>query len=167
MTATCGHQGALMWGASIDSLAVLNHVRDVVVDLTCDPADLTPHDAPGWRTSTHALRDAQISWSMLWGGTDAGLLAIRDAYLNDTPITLAALDGDTTDPTRGSEGLLATCLITAFARDERLTDTLAVHITAKPTLAASDPVWMSGLIDLDVGGFVTDDLTGQIVAVAA
>jgi hypothetical protein len=156
MTAIASHTALLLWGTDYDTLAVLNHVRDLRTDLSCAAEDLTPNGATGWKSSTHGLRDALITWTMVWDGTDAGLLAIRDAYLQDTPIVLWATDG-----------LVATCVITAFARDERITDAIAVRVTARPTLAVDDPAILIDLYDIDAGTLVVDDITGDPVQVAA
>jgi len=156
MTATIGYESLLLWGATIDSMAVLPNVRDLNVSLSCEAKDMTPNAAGGWRTSTHGLRDAEITFSLIWDNTDAGLQAIRDAYLNDTDIVLWV-----------GGSIAATCIIADFKRDERITDAIAVRVTAKPTLAVVEPVWLEDLIDGDVGGFVIDDITSQNVQVAA
>jgi hypothetical protein len=156
MTATIGYESILLWGTTIDSMAVLPNVRDLNVALSCDAKDMTPNAAGGWRTSTHGLRDAEITFSLIWDNTDAGLQAIRDAYLNDSTIVLWV-----------AGSIAAACVVTDFSRDERITDAIAVRVTAKPTLSDLDPGWLEDLIDGDVGGFVVDDITGDNVKVAA
>lgn len=167
MTIQLGFNARIYYGTDIGDLAELRHVRTATLSLACDGSDLTPHASGGWKASTHTLRDATLTFTLLWDIADAGLLALRDAYLNDSTINLMFLDGADDDPLHAPEGLMAACIITKFARDERSTDAIAVSITAKPTLAEFDPSWMQGLIDIDNGEFVLDDLTGQIVMVAA
>lgn len=158
MSADLGASGVLLYGASIASMAVLN-VRDLDATLTCDAVDLTPNNTPGWKASTHGQRDMQISWTMVWDGADAGLQAIRDAYLQDTPIVLWI-----------AGGMAAVCLITTFERDERISSAVMMRVVAKPTLPDADlvaPTWLYDLIDGDVGGLVVDDITSEPVQVAA
>jgi len=156
MSAEIGASAVLLYGTSIASMAVLNNVRDLDAALTCEAKDMTPNATTGWKASTHGQRDLQISWSMVWDGADAGLQAIRDAYLQDTPIILWI-----------AGGMAAACLITTFERDERITSAVMVRVIARPTLSTLEPSWLYDLIDGDVGGFVVDDITGDNVQVAA
>lgn len=156
MTIDAGYAATLLWGTSYDSLAVLNNVRDASFDLTCDAQDLTPNGASGWRASTHGLRDLTITWTMVWDGADVGLQAIRDAYLQDTPIILWAMDG-----------MAASCVITAFERDERIANALLVRVTARSTFGEFDPIWLTDVPDIDVGGFVVDETSGENIKAAA
>lgn len=156
MTVEAGYTGTLLYGPDFDTLAVLNNVRDVRFDMVCDAEDLTPNDASGWKASTHGLRDMVISWSMVWDGADAGLQAIRDAYLQDTPIVLWAMDG-----------MAAVCTVLDFVRDERISNAIVVRVTAKPTLSDLEPSWLVDVPDIDVGGFVVDEITGQNIKAAA
>lgn len=157
MSAEIGASGVLLYGTSIASMAVLNHVRDVDVALSCEAKDITPNDANGWRSSVPGDRELQFNWLMLWDNADAGQQVIRDAYLNDTPIFLWM-----------AGGIMAECLITGCIRDERITSAIVLRVTAKPTLATEiPPTWLYDLIDGDVGGLVVDDVTGEPVQVAA
>lgn len=154
-------------GTDVDAMTELAHVRNASIAMSCDPEPLTPHDNGGWQSSTHSLRSVVFSWDMMWDITDAGLLALRDAFLNDSPILLRFNDGASDDPLNVSNGFAASCIITGFKRNERITDAISVSIEAKPTLSDIDPVWLEGLLDGDNGQWVYDDITGDPVLVAA
>jgi hypothetical protein len=138
-------------------MAVLNHVRDLDISLTCEAQDCTPNDTAGWKASIPGDRELQISWTMLWDSADPGVQTIRDAYLTDTPIVLWI-----------AGGIAAACLITTCSQDQRLGGALALRVVAKPTLSTEiEPSWLYDLIDGDVGGLVVDDITSEPVQVAA
>lgn len=154
-------------GSDIESMTELANVRNATLSLECEPQDSTPNSSGGWRASTHSLRSASFEWDILWDTSDAGMQALRDAYLNDTPILLRFDDGSASDPLIVARGFSASCIITKFKRSERLTDAVSVSVAAKPTLSTVDPAWLDGLIDADNSEWVYDDITGTIVLVAA
>ncbi|HAT09768.1 MAG TPA: hypothetical protein DCS97_04090 [Planctomycetes bacterium] len=158
MTATLGESSVLGYGATRSTISTLAGVRDLSLGLVTDDTDITPHASGGWRSHTHGRKNAEISWEMLWDGTDAGQLAIRDAYLNDTAVELQIT---------GSVGFIVTCAITGMRQIQGLGSAIVVSVTARPTLSAEDPAWLDVLTDLDNGEPVTDLDNGEPVLVAA
>lgn len=169
MTAQLGFNARIYYstGTDLESMTELANVRSATINLECDQEDATPHNSGGWKAATHSLRSASFEWDMIWDIADAGLQALRDAYLNDTPILLRFNDGGGDDPLNVSTGFAASCVITTFKRNERSTAALSVNVTAKPTLADFEPCWLEGLFDADNGEWVYDDITGNIVLAAA
>lgn len=150
--------------ASADWVLVA-HVRDLVLRLEAPAFDSTPRDAGGWKTAGAGLLGAALEFDMLWVPGDPALAAFRDAFVNGTPITLQALDGDVGSPTAGSAGLQLDCAITRFELPQVQREAMTISITAKPTISDTDPAWVEALIDIDNGETVYDIDASQLVVV--
>lgn len=114
------------------------NVRDLTLTLETAEADVTTRGNAGWRATVATLKDASIEWEMVWAPADVGFAAIRDAFLNRTAVVLSVMDGTGA----GSQGLVATCMITNFSRSEPLEEAITVSVTAKPTYSATPPAWV-------------------------
>jgi len=117
----------------------VGNVRDLTLNLEAGEADVTTRSNQGWRATVATLREASIEWEMVWDTADQNFTAIKNAYFNNTPVTLAVLDGPH-DQT-GTQGLLADCSISKFSRNEPLEEAITVSVTAKPTYSANPPEW--------------------------
>jgi hypothetical protein len=81
---------------------------------------------------------------MVWDTADADFTAIRDAFLNNTTIEFAIMDGLISGVgSSGSQGLRALFRIASFSRDEALEEAITVSVTAKPTYSINPPTWMT------------------------
>ena len=118
------------------------NVKDVTLNLEKGEADVTTRANNGWRATVGTLKDASIEFQMVWDTEDAGFDAIRQAFFDNTPIEFAVMDGLITDP--DSEGLLATCAILNFTRNEALEEAIMVDVTINPTYAENAPEWITG-----------------------
>ena len=115
------------------SWTVMGNVRDVTLDLSTAEADITARDNDGWRATVATLKEGSVEFEMRWDPSEAGFEAAKDAYFNNTLLSLLVLDGD--KDTSGSQGLAANFSITDFSRSEPLEDALSVSVTCKPTSA--------------------------------
>jgi len=119
-----GEPGDLTWNE-------IDNVRDLTLNLETGEADVTTRGNAGWRATATTLKDGSIEFEMVWETGDAAFDAIKDAWLNDSEIALAAMDGDIA--TTGSEGLVSNFVITNFSRSEPLEEGVTVSVTAKPS----------------------------------
>jgi hypothetical protein len=129
-----GYASKLYQGVAAADLAALTEldiVGDVTVTLGSSEADVSTRAGAGWRSVIQTLRECTIEINLRWIPGDAGMEALRDAYLAGTPIELAALDGDRN--ASGSQGIKGSFAITQFNRAEPLADALTVAVTAKLT----------------------------------
>jgi hypothetical protein len=78
---------------------------------------------------------------MVWLPGDAAFDAIQEAFLENTPIEFAVMDGPIA--TAGSQGLRATFEVFSFTRNENLEEAVTVDVSIKPTVAANAPSWMT------------------------
>jgi len=117
----------------------IGNVRDVSLPLEKGEADVTTRANNGWRAMVGTLKDGGVDFEMVWDTADANFGFIKDAFLNNSQIGLAIMDGSILAV--GSEGLVGNFSITKFTRNEPLEEALKVAVTAKLTYSAIDPVW--------------------------
>ena len=113
----------------------LTNCKDVTLNLEKGEADVTTRGST-WRLTVGTLKDASVDFTMLWDDTDAGFIAIKDAFFNSTNIALAFLDG------AAGEGLDADFSILKFTRNEPLEEAVTVDISVKPTYSTRYPAWI-------------------------
>lgn len=119
----------------------VTNVRDVTLNLETGEADVTTRGNNGWRATVATLRDASVEFEMVWDTTDTDFTAIQQAFLNNTTIEFAVMDGNIA--TSGNQGLRATMMVTSFSRNEALEEALTVSVTIKPTFATNAPSWLT------------------------
>lgn len=113
----------------------LTNVKDLSLSITKGEADVTTRAAQGWKMSVGTLKEAEVTFDMVWDTTDTGFTAISTAFFSNAPIALAILDGD------DGTGMDADFSIVEFSRNENLEEAVTVSVKAKPTLVTRAPVW--------------------------
>ena len=119
----------------------MTNVKDLTLNLEKGQADVTTRGNNGWKASVGTLKDGGIEFEMVWDTEDEGFTAVRDAYLNDTALELAVMDGDIT--VAGSQGLRASFVVTNFSRKEPLEEGISVSVTLKVAYSDNAPEWMT------------------------
>ena len=115
----------------ISALTVMGNVSDVTLTLEKGKADTTTRENQGWEGTTGTLKKGSASFEMQCKTGDAGLAAIREAYLEDKTIPMAFLDDKLANA--GAEGPLATWSVTDFTRLEKLRETIKYSVTVEVT----------------------------------
>ncbi len=116
-------------GAALIALTEMDNVRDVTVTLEAGEADITTRANSGWRATAPTLKECNLEFEMVWQPGDTGFDAVKTAYLTNTTICLAALDGDRA--VSGNQGPRGDFSITNFSRSEALEEAITVSVTAK------------------------------------
>ena len=107
------------------------NVRDLTINLETGEADVTTRANSGWRATAATLKDGSIEFQMVWDPADTGFTAIKDAWLANTELGVAAMDGDIA--TTGSQSLASNFTVTNFSRSEPLEEAITVSVTLKPS----------------------------------
>lgn len=119
----------------------LTNCRDVTLTMEKNDADVTTRGNNGWRARVGVLKDATLEFDMVWDTDDPNFDVIRDAYLNNEAVEMAALDGDV--ETTGSQGLRGEWTVTNFSRNENLEEAVTVSVSLALTYAPDNPPqWM-------------------------
>jgi len=117
----------------------IENVKDLTLNLEGSTADVTTRGGNGWRQSVKTLKDGNVSWTMVYDTADVDFTAIKNAFLNNTDITLQIMDGDRT--TAGTQGLQADFSITGFNINESLEEAMTVDVTAVTAYSSTAPAW--------------------------
>lgn len=115
------------------------NVRDLSLSLEADEADVTTRGNNGWKATVQTLKDATVEFQMVWDTADADFTAFQEAFLDNTTIECAFMDGPIS--TNGQQGLRATFMVTNFSRTENLTEAVMVDVSLKVTYADNAPAW--------------------------
>lgn len=115
-------------------------VKDLTQTLEKGDADISTRGSGGWRVKIGTLKDGNLQFDLVWETGDEDFEAVRDAYLNNTLLDLAAMDGDIT--AAGSQGLRAEMSILSFTRAETLDGAVMAAVKAQPGSVVNAPEWM-------------------------
>jgi hypothetical protein len=120
---------------------LIGNVKDLTLSLETGEADVTTRGNGGWRATVATLKDGALEFEMIWDTEDTDFTAIRTAFLGNTAVEMAVLDGLVA--TTGSQGLRASFMVTNFTRNEPLEEAITVSVSMKPTYSANAPAWMT------------------------
>lgn len=125
-----GSYGSPVWNE-------ITNAKDVTLSLSKDSADVTTRGNSGWKATRSTLKDAEVSFDLLFVAGDADYDALRDAWLNNTELDVAVMSGAIASS--GSEGLRAVMDVFQFERSEPLAEAVVVKVTLKPAYDATNP----------------------------
>ena len=111
------------------AMTELDNVRNVTLTMEAGEADITARANSGWRATAPTLKTCTVEFEMVWKPGDAGFDAVKAAFLANTTLALAVLDGD--EATVGTQGPIGDFGITNFSRNEQLEEAITVSVTAK------------------------------------
>ena len=134
-----GMNAALYFGAPIvgsgptlpSTLTLVGNVKDVTLSMEAGEADITTRGNSGWRATAPTLKEASLEFEMQWKPGDAAFTAIKNAYLANTTVALAALTEKHDTVGSQAEGPVGNWSITNFSRNEPLEEAITVSVTAK------------------------------------
>lgn len=122
------------------------NVKDLTLSMDKGEADVSTRGNNGWKASIAALKDASVEFNMVYDLSDVDMIAIKDAFLNNTAVRFIILDGDISAAAAASQGLKASFMITSFKIPQNLEEALMVDVVMKPTYSATAPTWVSSPI---------------------
>jgi len=141
MTLKRGYEMYLYYSAAgiggTPAWTLLAIVRGVKVPWSRSEIPVTTRGAAGWKQVIYGLLEAGVDFDMPYDADDAGLAALRAAFIANTPIGIAAMNGPVN--VAGSEGLWADCAVGKFDTDEPLDGDATVAVSLKPTYSANVP----------------------------
>lgn len=116
---------------SLTGATELTNIQDVTINLSKDTVEISSRANSGFKQKVGTLKDASVTFKMLWKPSDAGFEAMRDAYLNDTEIAFYALDQAKT--VTGAQGIGGNFNVVNFSRSESLTDAMTADVELSPS----------------------------------
>lgn len=127
-------------GSAPGSLTEMGNVRDVTLKLDKGEADVTTRSSGGWRQMRGTLKDAEVTFEMIYDPADDSYAVIQAAFLLNTPVAMAFLSG--ASDVSGVEGLWADFDVTGFEKTEPLEEAQKASVTIKPTRSDVAPEWV-------------------------
>lgn len=125
--------------AGVIAATLVDNVIDVRLGLEKDDADASARSSGGWQEFVGTTKKAEISFEMLYKPADTNFATLRNAFLNDTDISMLVMDG--LKATTGKQGLDCDVVITKFEITQPLKEGTKVSVTAKPTPSTRAPDW--------------------------
>lgn len=115
-------------------------VRDLELNLEKGQADITTRAGAGWIQRIGTLKDGSIEFGIVWESGDADFEAFRDAFLDNTLIDVAAMDGAIA--TSGNQGLRAEMECLSFSRSEPVAGAVEASVNVSPGFSTNAPEWL-------------------------
>lgn len=110
----------------------LTDIKDLNFDFSAEKADISTRGSGGWKQEVATLKNASISFQMVWRTADAGFTVIQTAWNAGTEIAFFALDGIKTAAS-GSQGPAGNWMVSKFSRKEGLADAVIVDVELTPS----------------------------------
>lgn len=108
----------------------LDAAKDVNLPLDKAEADMTSRKNKGWKNTRGGLKDASLTFEMIWDSTDLNIRAVRTAYMTNVQMAMAIMDGDIA--VNDNEGFIANFEIMNFDFQQPLEEGVTIAVTAKP-----------------------------------
>lgn len=130
-----GLDAKLYYGTAGSTAATeLTITREVDIQVAGDEINQSTR-ATGWKQYAAGQKDLTISLTVLNDISDAGYIALRNAWLNRTNLAIYAKDKAT------GEGPDLDCCVTSLGRPEPLEGEIVVTFTLKPARTNRAPTW--------------------------
>ena len=115
--------------------------RDVSCSLKKGEADASTRGKGKWKLTVATMKEAEITFELLYDDEDEVAETILDAWLDDTPIGLAVAKDDITKA--GTKVFMADCVILTWDEKEPMDGAVLVSVTAKPTYTENRPKFIT------------------------
>lgn len=109
-------------GAGDAAATEVTFARDVTINLTSDPIDVTSRDSAPWKDYIAGLREWSVSFNAVYENTDAALDILEAAYIAGTVLSVRLIDNE-------GDGYYGDCIVAEFSREEPLADGMARTVT--------------------------------------
>lgn len=134
---TLGTDGYTHEAAAPAGLSVVDNVKDLSANIEVDSADVTTRGNNGWKASLSTLKDAEISFDMVYDPSDAQMLVFQKAFFTNATLPVAVLDG--LKSVVGTRGLWMDTNVSKFDKTENLSDAQMVSVSLKPAYSTVAP----------------------------
>ena len=95
MSKKIGYAAKLFGGtAGTTPSTEITHAKKVAVSVDIDVVDATDRSTGGWKDNLAALKDATLSFTLVYDSTDTNYSAIRSAAMSCTPYAFKPSNGN-------------------------------------------------------------------------
>lgn len=114
-------------------------VRDLTLDLERNEHDATTRGSGDFEAVSAGLLKAPANFDMLWITGNASFQALFGAFMNNTLIEMAVMDGSMTTP--GRTGLRGQMRVLKFTEGQPKDGNVTASVTFKPGVGDNAPEW--------------------------
>lgn len=137
MAKKVGYAAKLYTGTAGTTAATLvGHAKDVKVSVSIDTIDATDRDNSGWKDNLAGLKDATLSFHLVYDSTDTNYSTIRAASIAGTPLAFKPDNGN-------GSGLDADWTITKFEESQENGEAVGADVECVPYCGSRTPSWTS------------------------
>ena len=139
MAKKVGYAAKLYGGAAGSTPTTeITHVTDCEVSVEIDVIDATDRSTGGWKDNLTALKDAALTFTLIFDDTDTNYSAIRSAAIGGSAYAFKAATGS------GGAGLDADWTIKSFKEKTNKDDVIAAEVECVPYCGTRNPSWTTG-----------------------
>jgi hypothetical protein len=107
----------------------MDNVTSAKLALGSKETDVTTRANGGWEATVKTLKNATLTFDMMWKPGDTAFDAIQAAYLADKEVAVGSFDQAKT--VTGAQGIVGTWAVTAFDKDDPLDGPQKASVTLK------------------------------------
>lgn len=135
MSKKVGYAAKLFGGAAGSTPSTeITHAKDVKVAVNIDTVDATDRSTEGWKDNLAALKDATLTFHLVYDSSDTNYSAIRAAAIGCTPYAFKPSNGN-------GSGLDADWTITKFEENQDNGEAIGADVEAVPYCGTRNPSW--------------------------
>lgn len=134
---TSGTRAAWPGSGAAPNLDLIDNIRGETLNFSKTTADVTTRGGGGWRQVVAALKEGSIDFEMVYDTADADFVAVQAAFMDNTVIAMAFLDG--LAATVGTKGLWADFMVTGMEQTRDLEGAVMAKFTIQTTYSAVAP----------------------------
>lgn len=133
-----GFQAKLFRGTAGSTATIeMKNVKDLTPSMEKNLIDVTTRSTNGWRMWAAGLKDAGLELQCQYDPQSADWIALHNAFINDTPISLAVTDGL-------GNGIEADWIVSTDNSPQPLEEAIVTNFTLKPTSKAGRGIILLG-----------------------
>lgn len=137
MAKKIGYAAKLFGGtAGTTANTEITHAKDVKVSVDIDIVDATDRSTGGWKDNLPALKDATLSFTLVYDSADTNYSTIRSNAMSGTPYAFKPSNGN-------GGGLDADWTISKFEEDQSNGEAISAEVEAVPYCGNRNPSWAS------------------------
>lgn len=146
MSKKVGYAAKLYGGAAGSTPSTLvSHAKDVKVTVDIDTIDATDRSNGGWKDNLAGLKDATLSFHLVYDSEDTNYPAIKSAAMSSTPYAFKADNGN-------GGGLDADWTIKKFEESQENSEAIGADVECIPYTNTRTPTWSGDTPAVSGGG---------------
>jgi len=138
---TTGPRAAWPGTGAAPALEEITLAMDVTFTGDAATADASTRGGGSFRQSVATLKDAEVEFEAVFDTADTAVIALKDAWIANTVIGIAILNGDSA--TAANEGIWMDAMVTGMEWNQELEEVGKIQFTLKNALSNVALEWIT------------------------